>query len=305
MVESAERHVLCAVDLSAISTRELEAAVEMAAVLHARVAILHHEDDDPPSPGTTRPALHDPLFEPRPRPTLKQWLADALLRIGNRVPIGVIRTTGGLGTAIDGMVRELPADLLLLGSHGDGATDRRSLTERAIARQATAVLVVHDDDVTGRDFRFRRSADEPLPVVLVPVDFGRATTAAIEWIRTLAATGPLDVHLLHALPLVTTLARAALRGRPPVELADEATARLEAFRPADHAGRWTCAVEWGAPADVITAYADRTGPDLVVVGQHARTPWPQRMSGDTAATVLRRAWCPVLFVPGHTPAPRG
>lgn len=294
-MQLAERHVLCAVDLSSVSTRELAAAVEMAALLRARVAVLHHEDDVAPD------EVDDGLEPFASRPSLTQWLTDALARIGNRVPVAVIGSTGRAGTTIDGMVRKLPADLLLLGSHAAAAPNRRTLAERAIARQATAVLVVHDDDVTGRDFRFRRSADEPLPVVLVPVDFGPSTAAAIRWVRTLAATGPLDVHLLHALPIVTTLARAALRGRAPADLADEATARLEALRPEDHAGRWTCSVEWGAPAETITACADRLGPDLVVVGQHARTPWAPILSGDTARAVLHRAWCPVLFVPGATP----
>ncbi len=289
------RNVLCAIDLSAPSTRELEAAIEVCALLDARLVVVHHRDDGAPGiptggapPESRRNEMSD---------AVARLLAEALRRLGGRVSVERMLTNATPSAAVERLVAALPAEMLLLGSHGASTAEPASLAERTIARSATAVLVLHDDDVNGMHFRFRRGPDEPLPRVLVALDFTSATTIAIDWVMTFARLVPLDLHLVHVLPTGTTLARAAITGRPPADFVDMARARLRALMPDDLPGRLSCDAEWGDPAGVIAAYADRIGPDLLVMGQHARAPFAGLATRDTAHALLHRAWCPVLFVP--------
>ena len=57
----------------------------------------------------------------------------------------------------------------------------------------------------------------------------------------------------------------------------------------------------GEPADEINSYARRVGADLIVVGTHGRTGIRRALLGSVAELVVRRARCPVLVVPGHSP----
>ena len=57
----------------------------------------------------------------------------------------------------------------------------------------------------------------------------------------------------------------------------------------------------GDPPDEINAYALRVGADLIVVGTHGRTGIRRAILGSVAELVVRRARCPVLVVPGHSP----
>ena len=56
------------------------------------------------------------------------------------------------------------------------------------------------------------------------------------------------------------------------------------------------AVSAGRPAAAVVAYAARKGSELVVIGRHAGWRWLGWFCG-TAATISRRAPCPVLVVP--------
>jgi nucleotide-binding universal stress UspA family protein len=283
--------VLCATDLSMPATRELDVAIEVCALLEARLVVVHHRDDVAPG-FTTEEAGRQGCRPDEMSDKVARHLADALRRLEGRV--SVIATPGA---AVEKLAATLPVEMLLLGSHGASPRDPPSLAERTIAHSATAVLVLHDDDVNGTQLRFRRGPDEPLPRVLVALDFTSATRAAIDWVMTFARVVPLDLHLIHVLPTGTTLARAAITGRPPADLVDMAQARLRALVPDDLPGRRSCYAEWGDPAAVIAACADRIGPDLLVMGQHARVPFAGLATRDTAHALLHRAWCPVLFVP--------
>ena len=289
------RNVLCAVDLSAISTREIEVATEVCAVLDTRLVVVHHREDLAPSrvtPWEWWVGCHRDGGVPD---AAERRLADVLKTVDGRVAVEAVLTSGALTAVVGHLVTALPADLLLLGSHGASTANHDSFAERTITRSTTAVLVIHDDDVNGTPLRLRRKSEEPLPVVVVPLDFTASSTAAIEWALTFARAVPLDLHLLHVLPTVATLARAAITGRTPADFVDLALARLHALLPGDFAGRSTCSAEWGDPGAVITAYADRIGPDLMVMGQH--------MGGlvmrDTTHALLHRAWCPLLVAPPH------
>jgi nucleotide-binding universal stress UspA family protein len=54
----------------------------------------------------------------------------------------------------------------------------------------------------------------------------------------------------------------------------------------------------GVPRQEILAVADEWQADLIVMGTHGRTGFDHFISGSVSESVLRRAQCPVLVVPG-------
>ena len=76
------------------------------------------------------------------------------------------------------VIKEISADLVILGSHGWSSEEHASLTERVIESAPCAVLTLHE----GRgepDFRLASApAGEP-PAILVPTDFSDSAAAAV------------------------------------------------------------------------------------------------------------------------------
>jgi nucleotide-binding universal stress UspA family protein len=58
--------------------------------------------------------------------------------------------------------------------------------------------------------------------------------------------------------------------------------------------------EGGTTAQILNA-ADRLGSDLIVIGTHGRSGFERLMLGSVTEKVLRKAACPVLAVPRHSP----
>jgi nucleotide-binding universal stress UspA family protein len=61
----------------------------------------------------------------------------------------------------------------------------------------------------------------------------------------------------------------------------------------------------GSPAQVIVEQTIALPADLVVMGTHGRSGFDRLVSGSITEKVLRRAPCPVLTIPPHTPADAG
>jgi universal stress protein A len=146
--------------------------------------------------------------------------------------------------------------------------------------------------------RFRR--------ILVPMDFGAASDAALSCAKELAATFNSRLFLLHLVedpvatgagtPEVFVAASAELRetllrdGQERLELALTAAER-ERFKA-------TIDVRVGAAADGIGAFAREKSIDLIVMGTHGRRGLAHMFLGSVAERVVRTAPCPVLTTRG-------
>ena len=138
--------------------------------------------------------------------------------------------------------------------------------------------------------------------IVVPVDFGEASDAALAYARMLAlrfnaSMSVVNVHDDEALALVAILP-------PHVSLPDTSDderkgleARLTALvRPGDAPQGTSVEVLHGPTSKAIVEYADRCGASLIVMGTHGRRGLTHAVLGSVAAQVLRMASCPVLVV---------
>lgn len=146
--------------------------------------------------------------------------------------------------------------------------------------------------------------------ILVPTDFERASTAALNYARDIAARFGARLSLLHVItdPKATGLwtpevyvpaspetRGAFLRGSRQRLSSTLPSADLERFRV-------TLEARIGPAAKVIVDYARENGVDLIVMGTHGRRGVAHLMLGSVAERVVRYAPCPVLTTHG-SPVP--
>jgi len=136
--------------------------------------------------------------------------------------------------------------------------------------------------------------------ILVPTDFSKAATDALDYAKTLAEAMKGSLHVLHVLdevmPVMIGQYMPSENYWKPVEKsAREAISRVlsEADREKFHATFW---VSRGCPPDQIVKYADEHAIDLIVMGTHGRSPITRLLLGSVADRVIRKARCPVLTV---------
>jgi nucleotide-binding universal stress UspA family protein len=140
--------------------------------------------------------------------------------------------------------------------------------------------------------------------VLAACDFSMASAAALAAARRVAALQGGELFALHVIPSTIPPAARSIHALPNPALlhpgARGATLHVLRWligRAEGGAVRAHALVEEGRPADVVLEEAARLSADLVVIGKHGRGALARALIGSTAEAVLRRARCPVLFVP--------
>lgn len=145
--------------------------------------------------------------------------------------------------------------------------------------------------------------------IVVPVDFGDASTAALAYAKMLASHFNASLTIVHVYD--DMFARASFApevfGTVPPDLGEEARrdlhARLTALlRPGEVQRGSSVEVLHGPTSKAIVDYAAECGASLIVMGTHGRTGLAHAVLGSVAGQVLRAAPCPVLAV-RNTPVP--
>jgi nucleotide-binding universal stress UspA family protein len=131
--------------------------------------------------------------------------------------------------------------------------------------------------------------------ILVATDFGPAADAALAYGRSLATQFDATLHVIHVAENYFLRPTAT---DPSVLKAAAARQLEERLTAADRAALHAHAVMEisDRPANTITAYANKTGMDLIVMGTHGRTGLAHVLMGSVAEQVVRTAPCPVLTV---------
>lgn len=190
------------------------------------------------------------------------------------------------------------ADLLVLGTSTRTGFDRFRFGSVAetVARGATMpVLVVP----AGAD----NSSEPitPLKSILVAVDLGDSSAAAVERALSLAGENT-RVTLVHAVPGVPMADVSRYRHRlmePEYQrqLTLDAWRRIPAIVPARTTPKVHVRIVVGDPAAAISRVAREVEADLVVVGASRRSALGRLLFSSTAARVIRAAGVPVLTMP--------
>lgn len=298
------RRILCPVDFSEPSAHALEQAARMARWYGARLTVLHVRPTVVPHPDISAEGHMAP------------WLVAELETLCQRVT-AACADAAAAGVQVDAMTsagepvheilthaETLPADLIVLGTHGLSGFRHLvlgSVTEKVLRRATCPVLTV-PPRAPGAVSRFTR--------VLCAVDFSDCSQKAVAFAATLARQAGATLSLLHViewpwqeatspdLPGVTA-AQALAMADYQRYLETGARERLAAIAAAAlPEGQVTTSVVFGRPYVELLDAARRDAADLIVLGVRGRGALDLGFFGSTANHVVRSATCPVLTVRG-------
>ncbi len=184
-------------------------------------------------------------------------------------------------------------DLIVMGTHGRNAADRRTLgsvTERVLRKACCPVLAVRKPEHS-----FVRPGDKSHTVslrkILYCTDFSKDSTRAFDYAFSLAMEYGAEITLLHVLEDVRD------SGDAQSAMAEVKT-RLSASIPKEASGRCTSPVKVriGRPYQEIVQLAVEDQTDLIVVGVRGRNIVELSLFGSTTYRVIQLGPCPVLAV---------
>ncbi len=293
---SAIRTILCPVDFSPLSHRSLRLAIEMCRRIKGRLVLHHNMGPRPPgylSVSWMWSEDHEAAEEAKAT-EVPQQLEELFSEIPDTLEYEARVTRGPLDVVLPLLARQIPADLIVMGTHGRSTGAHKSLTERIIIRSPCTVLTTgegYDPDsifgVEGGEPAERRS-------VLVPVDFTRQSRAALNFALGLAQAMPHQLTLLHVLKGVGTVDAAELR----VEV-ERTQQQQQALVPASLRERTRTEVAVGQPAEQILRVARETDALFILMAAQGKSPVKRFLFGATTLEVLHGSDCPVWFVPAQ------
>jgi nucleotide-binding universal stress UspA family protein len=192
----------------------------------------------------------------------------------------------------------LPADLIVMGTHGASGFERLmlgSVTEKVLRKATCPVLVVPRgaDAPSGAPTLFTR--------ILCAVDFSPCSHRALSYALSLAEEAGGELTLLHVIEGFAEEPLSYAHFDVPeyhrhLELA--AGERLEQLVPRE-TRTWckcTTTVRKGKPYREILEVAQQERTDVIVLGVRGRNPVDLALFGSTTNHVVRTAECPVLTV---------
>jgi nucleotide-binding universal stress UspA family protein len=287
------RIVVCPIDFSAATERQVSLAVGVCRAFGAQL-VLHHNVVDV-SAGAAVGWMWHADHEERPGAVEAQLRAVAE-RVPKDVPVHASLTRGAATEAALQISDAVEADLIVLSAHDGKTEDHASVIEYLLNHSHRPVLALHDVDGHAMAGAFDTDAAGDPRAIVVPVN-SLAPHPQVDVACELARRFPLlELHLLHAL---APLSDPALLG-PAIETR---RAGLAALVPDDLADRTDIHVDEGDPVSTIVNTARELAAAMIIMGEHTRVPVKRWFSHDTARAVLHEAHCPVWYVPTAPLAP--
>ena len=296
------RRILCPVEFSDHSTRALDHALAIAAWYDATVTVLHVSPVMPVAAyvsGSGLPAYVTMTADARHAlvASMRQFVAR---EASASTPVEVEVAEGGIPETILVRTSALPADLLVLGTHGRSGFNRwllGSVTEKVLRTALCPVLTVP------------RAVGDTVPVafrrIVCAIDFSDCSMAALSYAMSFAEEARAQLTVVHVIELPPDIPRevheTVLAGprnfAEYIALAEEeGRARLADAVPdrvRDSITVDTVLVA-GKPYREILRVASEHQADLLVVGVHGRGAIDRLFFGSTTQHLVRQAACPVL-----------
>jgi nucleotide-binding universal stress UspA family protein len=294
-------HILCPTDLSEASTHAIELATTLARWYKGRI---------------TAQYVYTPMVTPIPTlPTSTPGASQADIQRAYDQTAASFRGAQGEGVQVDVTVdvgrpeveileraKALPADVIVMGTHGASGFERLvlgSVAEKVLRKAPCPVLTVPP--------RAQSTSVLPFKRLLCAVDFSEASLAGFELGCSMAQHSGAGLTLVNVLewpwkeppaPSLDALPseQAAALAEYRRYLESGATRRLEAIIP--EAVRIQCSpqivIRHGKPYVEILRVAEEQRADLIVIGVRGRNPIDIALLGSTTNHVVRSATCPVL-----------
>lgn len=278
--------ILCPVDFSESSAHAIAHAAAIARGYGAAITALHVHQND---------FADGPEIE-----ALRAQVCDAFSRGAAGLQVDVLVDVGRPVQQILERAASLPADVIVIGTHGAGGFERfvlGSVAEKVLRKSSCPVLTVPP--------RAQATSQLPFTRIVCAVDLSDCSADALRYACSLASGAGSNVTAVHVIdwPWEEKDAERELLLPEHAETLREyqqylergAIARLEALAEGEAAG---CAfgvrTTFGRPYVEILRVADELRADLIVMGVHGRNAVDLKVFGSTASAVVRRATCPVL-----------
>ena len=292
--------ILCPVDFSEFSSRALDHAVGISRWYGSGVTALYVL----PAIPAFGPPAGDGLYPPMAYSARDlQQFRDELQTFAGAHGVAALDTEVVQGSVTGEILRfaaDLPADLIVMGTHGRSGFERvmlGSVAEKILRKAPCPVLTVpaHAPEVVPINGLFSR--------VLCPVDFSPASVRAAAFAQSLAGEAGATLCIMNVLEPVSVFEPVVATG------ADQAAVSADQRRDARQRLERLISDDARAFADVaevvaagkayreILRVAAEQRSDLIVMGAHGAHPGTLAF-GSTAAHVVRAAGCPVLTVRG-------
>lgn len=297
------RSILCPVDTSEFSAQALVHAVALGKVYDAAMTVVYVRPVIvPPALWFGAPAVLPP--EPGDLEATAGSIREFVRHIAGDIPATILVRDGAIVHEILRVADELPADLIVMGTHGASGFERLvlgSVTEKVLRKSPVPVLTV-PGRVTGSGM----PPEVIFDTIACGVDRSPAARLALRYALSLAERAGGRLVLVHALEdLSQEDPRFAAHFNTPDclrEIAPEVKAEYEALVPeaSRAATRLEVRVPQGRAYRELLNVAAEIRAALIVLGAAGS----QMPFGSTAQHVLRASSCPVLVVPERTtPSP--
>jgi len=286
--------ILCPVDFSEISQHALDHAAAIANWYEASLTLLYVFPNLPPM------ELPPLVLEAGDRERLLVAMRKMVDRVPTRVtPEYRVQEADYIQDEIVAQASAIPADLLVLGTHGRSGFQRLflgSVTEKVIRKATCPTLVVppRAPDVDA-------AAPVALRKILCPVDFSESSLDAVAQAINMAEEADARLTLLHVVEAARGLGEESMAFAVDIkrileDTVNNARRRLNDLVP-EQARAYctveTCVIEGTAHREIVR-YAAEQRCDLVVMGVRGRGAIDRMLFGSTTHQVIRAAACPVL-----------
>lgn len=285
------RRILCPIDFSAPSRHALDHAVEIARWYGGTITALHVMHPVPYADPLMAGAL---VITPQDLERAAQELTRFVGEEVGQTPIDTVVAQGSAAAVILEQARALPADLVVLGTHGRRGFEHfmlGSVTERVLRKAPCPVLTVPPrvaDAVAVGPVLFQQ--------ILCGVDFSPASDKALAYAASLARESRAHLTLVHVVeprPVYEPVAAGAV-GTTTFEEAFVAAATERLHELAPRSPHVTEAVVVGKPYRALLERASQDRSDLIVIGAHGGLADRIGFFGSTTNHLVREAACPVL-----------
>lgn len=303
------RNILVPIDFSEMSIQAIRPAKRLAQRFDAKIHLVHIYE------------LYHPSRYMAPTPPLKPFVVISFEQYSTGEldrRLRAVAKTHGLpseGTChvqsgasafygICALARDLPADLIVISTHGYSGLKHvflGSTAERVVQHSPCPVFVARQ--------RGRKSKTSPafaINTILVPVDFSRGSIEGLHYAMAFApgvGSGSCRIILFHAVHLAPYTSGGFAYDLSSLEEAarKDAEHQMQEFVRIAKLGRvkFETAITMGAPVPEICAFAQNNDVDLIITSTHGRTGLEHILIGSTAEHIVRHAYCSVLAVPSH------
>ena len=297
------RHILCPVDLSDPSLRALQHASALAGWYESSLTALY-VDTTLPIEGASDfedfAIAPSAVVEAGRSTTAARDLRTFVGRASCHTAVNaVVEESSSIDAAILERAQTLPADLIVMGSHGRSGVGRLligSVTEHVLRTAPCPVMVVPPHDAVA-------TSVVAFTHIVCAIDFSESSLAGLTWALSLAEEADAHLSLVNVIEVPPELRVSAIATGDNLDelraaFDADTLARLRSLVPA-HAAEF-CSVETataaGAAGHAILKYAQERNADLIVMGAQGHGPLERWIFGSKTRDVVSRATCPVLTV---------